>query len=399
MEGLSLPELDRPSIRTAIGASAAQRIFFSSGEASGDAYAAALIAEIRARCQARGIEEPRFEGIGGKKLWRSRADVVADSSKWGALGIVEAVKVGPRVILGFNAAKSALRRGKPGLFIPIDYGFFNVRLSKVAKEAGWKVLYFIPPGSWRRDKQGSDLPSLTDVIVTPFSWSADLLNKMGASAHWFGHPLKQMIQQAPTKFAFGAEPRESIAILPGSRSHEINNNLQPIARALVMEPEIHTPAEFALATTADPAALESSWRHYAPGRVGDLAFADDTYGILRRARAGIICSGTATLEAALCGCPCVVVYRGGKIMELEYRIRKPKFDYISLPNILLNRAVVPELIQWNATPERIRAELDKLLEDTPERQAQLDAFKELSEILGPSDALSKTAEIALQMSG
>lgn len=397
MTDLSSPVLDENSPLTAVGSSTAQRIFLSAGEASGDAYAAALVGEIRAVCASRSIEEPRFEGVAGKKLWRSRVEVVADSSNWGALGIVEAIKVGPRVIVGFNAAKRAIRRGKPGLFVPIDYGFFNIRLCKVAKAAGWKVLYFIPPGSWRRDKQGADLPTLTDVVVTPFSWSADLLNNMGADARWFGHPLKQMILQAPTKFAFGAEPRDSIAILPGSRSHEIQHNLQPIAAALALDPELQMPVEFALATTADPDVLEGYWREYAPLRVNDLAFADNTYGILRRGRAGIICSGTATLEAALCGCPCVVVYRGGKLMELEYRIRKPKFDYISLPNILLNSAVVPELIQWDATPQRIRTELDDLLGDTPTRQRQLDAFKELSEILGASDALTKTAELALTM--
>lgn len=394
MEGLSLPELDQPSIRTAIGASAAQRIFFSAGEASGDAYAAALIAEIRELCKEKGIEEPHFEGVGGKKLWRSQAERIADSSKWGALGIVEAVKVGPRVMLGFSAAKAALRRGKPGLFIPIDYGFFNVRLCRVAKQSGWRVLYFIPPGSWRRDKQGVDLPGLTDAIVTPFSWSAEILNNMGAAAHWYGHPLKQMIATASVQ----PEAKESIAILPGSRSHEINSNLRPIAEALRREPEVEIPAEFALSTTADPAIVESYWQRYAPGRKTDRTVRDDTYGVLRRARAGIVCSGTATLEAALCGCPCVVVYRGGKLMELEYRLRRPKFDYISLPNILLNRPVLRELIQWDATPEKIRAELDLLLRDGGRRQEVLSAYAELSEQLGPSDALRRTAELAIRMS-
>ncbi|HAY12846.1 MAG TPA: hypothetical protein PLB31_05655, partial [Fimbriimonadaceae bacterium] len=112
-------------------------------------------------------------------------------------------------------------------------------------------------------------------------------------------------------------------------------------------------------------------------------------------RAAVVCSGTATLEAALALTPTVVTYRGPWTMELEYRIRKPKFDFISLPNILLQRDALPELLQREATPEAIRAALLPLLDDGPEREAQLAAMKEVQDFCGPSNALDESAKMIL----
>lgn len=359
-----------------------RRVFLSAGEASGDAYAAALISRLSGF---------RFEGVGGPRMAATGARMVADSSQWGALGIVEAFRVGPRVLGGYLRARAALLAGEPGLFVPIDFGFVNVKLARWAKRCGWKVLYFIPPGSWRRDRQGGDLPRIADEIVTPFRWSAELLRAAGASAHWFGHPLKQMVAERRQ----GVEDRrEGVAVLPGSRAHEIAHNLEAIGPALAGQAG---PVEFAVAPTADAEEI----RRAAKAAGMDLEscrFAQgDAHGALLRARAAVVCSGTATLEAALCGCPCVVVYRGSKWMELEYRIRRPRFDFISLPNILLGRGLLPELIQWDATPDRIHGLLAPLLDEGPEREAQLKGFADLDEELGPATALDATAELARRM--
>lgn len=355
------------------------RVLISAGEASGDLYAAKLVEAWR-----HAGADLAIEGVGGRRLREVGARMIADSSRWGAIGIVEAFKVGPRVLGGYRATKRALASGAPGLFVPIDFGYTHIRLARFAQERGWKVFYFVPPGSWRKDKQGSDLPQVTDAIATPFSWSADILVAMGANARWFGHPLKELVASARLD---PAAPRSTIAILPGSRGHEIARVLPVLKEATASRAE---PVEAALAASVSEGTLARIWPE------GLLLTPGDTYGVLGRARAALICSGTATLEAALCRTPCVVVYRGSKAMELEYRIRRPKFDYIALPNILLGRGVLPELIQWDATPERIRKELDALLDDRDARSAQLAAFEELDQLLGPSDALTKAAEWALE---
>ena len=359
------------------------RIFFCSGEASGDAYAGALAKQLSG-----GFE---IEGVGGTQLRDAGATMIADSRKWGALGVLETLKVAPLVLGGFRAAKANLRKGEPGVFVPIDYGYINVRLARLAKRLGWKVLYFIPPGSWRRDKQGADLPYITDKIVTPFPWSAKLLREMGADAEFFGHPVLQMIERTTSEVE---RSDDEVAILPGSRQHEIIHNLPPIVAA-VKALGVKKVA-FGVASTITSEELSRLWKQ--AGGIGiEADFETDRHVVLRRCRAGVICSGTATLEAAMCGLPHVVVYRGSRAMVIEAKIRKPQFEYISLPNLILQQPILTELIQWDATAERIKQELGKIMDDGGPRRRQLDAFTRLREDLEPRDCLDRTAELIREL--
>lgn len=445
------------------------RLFFSAGEASGDAYARALLEKVLLLARARplpndndlierslrrilgpdftaesvsdgdsldivelvmaiedefGIEIPdnelvgiqtsrdlsRFIGsrlkvewpteifvqaIGGRKVREAGAELIADSSDWGAIGIAESLKILPKARRGLAQAKKAMTTGEPGLFVPIDYGFFNIGLAHFAKQLGWKVVYFSPPGAWRKDKQGVDLPKVSDAVITPFSWSAEMLNKMGAKAHWFGHPIKQMIREAESinEKRKTINDREGIAILPGSRKSEIDLLLPVFAKALKAFSE---SAEFAVASSLDVDALRLKWKALAPERE-DSFVSGDTYGVLQRAKAAIVCSGTATLEAALCRCPHIVVYKVSKAVELQARLARFKVPLIAQPNTLLDRMVVSELIQYGATPEAVARELRELLDDEGKRKAQLEAFEELEKILGPDDAIDKSAELIVGM--
>jgi len=349
--------------------------------------------------RARKIKSVSFEGIGGPKLKAEGVKLYADSSHWGAISIAQAAKVFWKVFTTLHGLKHNLRRGKPGLLIAIDFGYANIRLCRYAKKHGWKVLYFVPPGSWRRDRQGKDLPLIADEIVTPFEWSAQILNGMGANAHWFGHPIKQLIAEAqvppsPTPSPFGKGEGSRIAVLPGSRKHELEMNLPVIAEAVV---GLEASLEFALAPSVDLPAFKCEWNRLAPGRK-DIFTVGDTYGVLKRARAGIVCSGTATLEAALCRCPMVVLYKLSPAMVREaklIRMKRPKF--IALPNILMDREIVPEIAGEDVRAGQVRAQLDALLRDGEARSKQLADFEELDQVLGPADAITKTAELAIRM--
>ncbi|QYK52635.1 MAG: hypothetical protein KF824_10255 [Fimbriimonadaceae bacterium] len=356
------------------------RVFFSTGEASGDAYAAALANRISGFVG-------EMEGAIGAKGDLAGIKRIADNRNWGSIGIYESLKVAPLVLRGYWSVLRALRSGTPGLCICVDYGFFNIKVARHAKAAGWKVLYFIPPGSWRKDKQGTDLPQITDQIVTPFEWSAKILNEMGANAHWFGHPLKQMVAESSAL----SSTRSGIAVLPGSRLHEIENNIPTIAQALK-----NYDGEILLSQAPNVSGTDllGIWQKHGKQ---EPKLITDVYSALKSAEAAVVCSGTATLECALCGCPQVVVYRGNKVMELEAKIRKPKFDFVSLPNILLGRGLLTELIQWDATPERIWNEVDGLLHDSAKREEQLAGYKELDTILGGADCLNQTAEMIRKM--
>ena len=358
------------------------RFFLSAGEASGDAYGAAIVEALRERG-----EDGPFEGIGGARMAAQGVEIVADSSAFGAITLAHALPLVPRGFALYARAKRRLASGAPGVFLPIDFGGVNVRLARHAKRHGWRVLYFVPPGSWRRDRQGRDLPTLADRIVTPFSWSAEILAGMGAEVRWFGHPIKSLVGLGSVS---EGKERSALALLPGSRRHEIENNLPVLAAALRDWPHA---VEFGLASGTDPEAIRARWP-----RPDDVFTVGDTLGVLRRARAAVVCSGTATLEASLLRVPMSVVYQCDDRMRREERIltrlglfRRP--EYVALPNILLGRSVVPERID-RVDPATLRGQIEALWRDGPERAAQLAAFEELDALLGPADAIARTAEWA-----
>lgn len=361
-------------------------ILFSTGEASGDAVAASLLSELR-KLDYSG----KAYAIGASKLADSGAELLANSSNWGAIGIYQALKVAPKVWRDIRAVKAWINRMRPKLVIALDFGFVNVKLCRYAKSAGCKTLYFMPPGSWRREKQGADLPQVSDVIATPFEWSARMLREMGANVEWVGHPILQMSAQ------YTENEREGIAVLPGSRRHEIAHNLPAIALAVALAGAKAHPIRVVVAPTASVEDIARCWESVSDVTV-ELS-TDPAPATLKRVRAAVVCSGTATLECAVCDCPMVVVYRGDKIMEIEYRLRRPNFEFFALPSILLQRRVVPELLQWNATPERIANEISLLLEDGEERMNQLKDFEEIRQVLGPNDALTRTAKLAINLIG
>lgn len=352
-------------------------LLLSAGEASGDAYGAAIVEAMRAR----GFVG-RLRAVGGTKLAAAGAQLVADSRGWGAVGILESAQVAPAVIRGYRKAARALQASEPGLFVPIDFGYVNIRLARRAKEQGWKVLYFVPPGSWRRDRQGSDVASLSDVIVTPFPWSADLLRAQGADARFFGHPLLDLM---PPPRPGPREPR--LAVLPGSRKHEVRANLAVAVEAAGI---LGLPITVGLA----PNLAEDDVGPFAGPNV---QISRGAHGPLQACQAAIVCSGTATLEAALLGCPQVVIYRGDWKTVLEFRIRKPQFEHISLPNILLRRRVVAELLDRDANPERIAAELREVL-PAGRREAEVQAaYAEVARLAEPRGCIERTADVCLAL--
>lgn len=353
------------------------RVVFSAGEASGDAYAAAILNAAR-ELEANDWE---VQAVGGPKLREAGIELIADSSKWGAVGIVESMKSFPAAARGYWAAVRSLERGEPGLFVPIDFGFFNIKLARRAKQAGWKVLYFAPPGSWRRDKQGADLPHVSDVIVTPFPWSAETLRRMGADARFLGHPLLDMAQTHR-----GTVRGPAVAVLPGSRVHEVRSNY---AVASAAARRLGRPIVVGLAPVLDPSVLGPP----SP----EVTIVRSAAEALARCEAAVVCSGTATLEAALANCPQVVMYRGGWLMNLEARVRRPKYDYVSLPNIVLQRRAVPELLQDQASEDGIAGHLEALLRDGSERDAQIEAYSEVRGLLEPAGCIRETARLCLAL--
>ncbi len=204
-------------------------IAFSAGEASGDLNGAFLAAELK---KLRG--NVRLWGAGGPQMRDAGVDVTVDMTGGGAIGISESIKALPSIAVHYFQLRRQLLERRPDIFVPIDYGAFNVRLAQVAHKNGIPVVYDFPPSSWRkRPRNAPTLLACGGKVITPFPWSAEFLTSKGLDARFVGHPLIDIVKPAQDRETFLKELELSdrlpvIGLLPGSRSHELNEHLGPM---------------------------------------------------------------------------------------------------------------------------------------------------------------------------
>ena len=368
-------------------------IIIIAGEASGDLQGACLAAEIR-----RMAPQAVICGVGGRRMREAGVELLFDSSACGAIGTTEALKLVPRLSLVLLKLKARLNADPPDVLVLIDFGAFNVRLGKHAHSRGVKVLYYFPPGSWNRHSDGSRLKEVADRVVTPFPWSAELLNHAGIRADFFGHPLLDIVRptlsQAEFCERFDLDPeRPIIGLLPGSRKQEIVHNLPAQAEAARKLIETTPGLQFAipLASSVDPKGV----RKIAGEEIKILP--GMAYDLLAHSRAAIVKSGTATVEAMILGCPMVIVYRGSLLTTLEFKLRRKRIKFIGMPNIIMDRMICPELTAKDASPERIAGLMIELIPPTPERAQMLKDLADAKAVLGDPGAIEKAARAVLEM--
>ena len=239
------------------------------GEASGDRAGAQLCREIKAR-----MPDAHVWGTGGQFMREAGAEVVIDSSRWGVIGVGAVLKLMPRILSARAHLHRELRKNPPDVLVPVDAGAFNIGFPLIEGLCPWvrrvlprtKILYYFPPGSWRRTLKSSKLGPLTDAIATPFEWSAHELNRLGANAVWVGHPLLDLVKPEGTVRAFSEKyalnpDHPVVGLLPGSRTQEISEILPLMFRAAALIARRVPGAQFvlALAPTIDREAVVAQW--------------------------------------------------------------------------------------------------------------------------------------------
>lgn len=388
------------------------RVLITAGEASGDLYGAALTGALR-QIQ----PEVQVEGMGGPQMRRAGVSLLHDTSTWGAIGVVNALRVAPRALAAYAALRSHLRNRRPDVLVPIDFGAMNVRVGRYARRLGIPVYYFIAPGSWRKTGPVSQtLLAAADVFCTQFPWHAERLREAGAQAEFFGHPLLDLVrpsQPAPQLRRAWGIPDEApvVCLLPGSRRHEVEHLLPVFLDAgrhlLQQRPQIRFV--IGLAEVVDARQVERILdAHGWAGVSGSLPAAGiatprvllvrgRTHDCLAVSDAALCCSGTVTLEAAILGVPQVIAYRGSFGMRVQYWLVKHRIRYVGLPNLLLDAPVCPELLDTAATPERLAAAAGALLDGGPTAVAQQEAAASLRKMLGQGGAIRKAAERVIQI--
>ena len=371
------------------------RILISAGEASGDLYAGAVT---------RGIKQlnPEAEvfGMGGDCLREAGGEVLFDIKDHSLMGFVEVLKKLPDVWKLRNAFIDLMEKRKPDVLLTIDYPGFNMRLAKLAKERGINVVYFIAPQVWAwRPGRAADVAKVTDKIACIFPFECDFYKSYGANIEFIGHPLVDTVKPSLSRkeaeeLAGKRTGHPLILLMPGSREMEIQRLLPVMLGAAKILKQKRPELDFAIprAATIAKDILEDSIRQ---AGLNIRLIEGHNYDVMSVADLAIVTSGTVTLEAAMCGLGCEILYKSSPV-SFWIAKRVVKIPNIGLPNIVAGRQIEPELLQDDCTPENISSTALELLE--PERFAQLQRdLQEVKEKLGEPGAVKRVAELVLRM--
>lgn len=368
-------------------------IFIVTGEASGDAVGAGFSKRLRDL-----DGSVTIEGIGARRMREEGVSLFADSGDWAAIGIAQAIPMIWRMTQLLKQLKRRLLAKPPKVLVLVDFGAFNVRLGTWARRHGIPTAYLIPSGSWRRSAGGAGLRKMAasaDLFLSPFAANTENLRRAGAEAIHIGHPILDLA-------ASNAKPREegrakTIALLPGSRRHEVDTLAPVLAQVAEKWPR---PIDRFLMVKAPSFPMDRLEALLPNGMPGNMRIVQESAAdVLASCNLAVICSGTATLEAAIADVPMVVVYDGPAIMRLEWRLRKRglKIPAIALPNIIAGERIVPELVAEDVTPDNIIAALREYIQYPHKAREAQQRLSAVRKALEPRDALTTAARYILDM--
>ncbi len=341
-------------------------IVIAAAEPSGDMLAAQL---IRAVCQAR--PDIRFSGIGGRQMRAAGCECMADIADLSVMGYVDAARKLPRILPLRAKLIADIARRKPAMFIGVDAPDFNLSVAAQARKSGIMTIQYGSPSiwMWRRGRIGKIARAVGRVWCL-FPFEAEYYKNAPVAAAFVGHPLadKQQPNRESVRRQLGInDDAEVIAILPGSREQELNQHLPLAARVVEMLKKDKRVFVAAAATAAAGRQMAAAL----PGCIIAPCAAD----ALVSADIAAVKSGTVALEAAVIGTPMVVFYRPSNMAQLAMRWRRFYLPFFSLPNILANRFVVPEMIGTSeARADSIAAEVQKLSQQPHRREQMRAAF-------------------------
>lgn len=394
------------------------------GEASGDRHGASL-----ARALSQLYPETRFEffGSGGDEMRAAGVETLVDARDVAIIGVPEIARAFVRLYRAYRRLTNAARARRPAAIVLIDWPDFNMRLAKKLHREGLKTIYYVSPQvwAWRRYRVRA-LRRDVDRMLVILPFEEEFYRNAGVDVEYVGHPLAGSVNASVSREEFcrshGLKPeRAIIALLPGSRHKEIQYHLPlmldaanklrtsrvPIAdyalpggpsvgqgdkrseasqtssrTSQISEPQFVIP----LASTVRREDIEETVNKIVGKTTGEedgepsIAIIErDTYNALAHSSFAVVASGTATVEAALAGTPMVIIYRGS---EVNWRLIRPliHLDTFGMVNLIAGRRIVPELIQHDATGERIAQEAIAILEDDSRRSQmarELDRVREL----------------------
>ena len=368
------------------------------GEASGDIYGADLANEA-----VKLAPDLQFFGIGGARMRDAGVDTLVDSAEMAVVGLVEVIKHFDVISSAFRKLKQIILNNPPDLLILIDYPGFNLRLAKVAKKAGVKVLYYISPQIWAwRQGRVKKIAALVDHMAVILPFEAPFYEQAGVPVTFVGHPMLDLVtvtmDQPAAAASFNLDPsRRIVGLFPGSRRNEIERLLPEIIAAAVILKGRFPGIQFIL-PLASTLRREDIEPLLAAAGLEVTITRERIHEMIRSCDAVISVSGTVTLEIALVGTPMVIIY---KLAPLTYQLAKRlvKVPNIGLCNIVAGETVVHELIQDQANPAAIADEVGILLTDQANHATIVHKLAAIRAKLGQGGASVRVAQLALTLCG
>ncbi len=348
------------------------RVFFSVGDASGDLYAAEVAKALQQLCP-----DWRLEGIGGVEMLRAGVRLWRYTTPFSAFGIWSSLKTALSFWLATSwRVRRRLLREPPDLFLPVDLGAFNRRLLLPLAERGVRVFYFVPPSFWGVPSDQLRRYAHPNIVFAPiYDWQGEKLERAGARVYKFGHPLVDILRpfldldpQVARQWLRLPTDALIIGLFPGSRLTTVRENLPPLLKAAQRLTRKGRRLHFAIGL---PAGWQIKWvapivQRYASTLPFSLHFGQ-TRELLRACDCALLVAGTITLEAACLGTPSAMVFWMGALDRLQAHwlrwrgVNVLQLGPFALPNRLIGKIVMPELIGWHATPERIEQVAEELL--------------------------------------
>lgn len=359
-------------------------------------HAAGLVSEVRSL-----NPDIKFFGIGGARMREAGVEILIDSASLAVVGIIEVLKHWNEISGALNRMRDILRNDPPDLLVLTDYPDFNLRLARTAAQCGVKVLYYISPQVWAwRQSRVKVIRERVDMMAVVFPFEEKFYRQHGVPVRFVGHPLRDEVHASHALDSLRAEFEVAagstvVGLFPGSRHSEIRRLMPPLLGAARLLQRERPGLQFLLpvASTLSEADF-APWLQdqdlpirLVPGRAREVIEACDAI---------VTASGTVTLEIALLGTPMVVVY---KVAPLTYFMVKRllKIDHLALCNIVAGERIVPELIQGDASAERIANEVSRLLDDAQRAQTMRQQLLGVREQLGVASENDSVGRLVVEM--
>lgn len=372
-------------------------IFISAGEASGDLHAANLVKALHQ------IDSSiKVTGMGSDKLREAGVNLLVDCADIAVVGIVEVLAKYREIRHALNILADDIRKNPPDLLILVDYQEFNFRLAKIAKKQGVKVLFYISPQVWAwRPHRVHTIGKLIDMMAVLFPFEEKFYRNANVPVTFVGHPLVDETRPDKTPAECFTEyklkpGKKLVGLFPGSRKGEIKRVLPVLLDSAELIKQQHKDVQFILpvASTLSIDFIQPYLKNHS--HLDIRVIKDRSYNIMQICDAIMTASGTATLEIALMGIPNAIVYR---IAPISYFILKRMItiDNIGLVNIVAEKNIVREFIQYEAVPENIAVEIDHILCDETYRNNMIYELAKVREKLGKEGGSNNIAQLAYDM--